>query len=189
MKILIAALFSLALLSCPQTAAAQKKGDPKTHWDGSTDMRPLRSFGFAEQKNVNKQDGMYLEIAARVKLLVRQELGALGYHYTEKDPDFLVTWDGAVNDTYDIWGGYSAGATENVTWVVYVPYQGSRSQEHGVVILMMKLPDSDDVFWGGGQTFLAGGNEKGTKVWKKIEKAATSILEAYPPAAPATATP
>ncbi len=176
---ILLALASVFLFIGP--ADAQKKGAPRITWDEKTDLGAFRTFGFAEQKNINKQDDLYLEIAARLKVLLREELDALGYRYTSKDPDFLITWDGAVNDTYDIWGGFSAGSTDKVVWVTYVPYKGSRSQDHGVVILMMKQPGSDDIFWGGGQTFLAGGNEKGSKVWKKIEKAVTSVVRAYPP--------
>ncbi|HKL61938.1 MAG TPA: DUF4136 domain-containing protein [Woeseiaceae bacterium] len=82
---------ALALVFAALVAGCASGPELRTDYDGSADFSAYDTFGFAAELGTDRA-GYASLITNHFKDAVRAEMEALGYRYTEQDPDLIVNF-------------------------------------------------------------------------------------------------
>ncbi len=127
-------------------------------------------------------EGAYASVLyPRLRALIVEGLAKKGFERDTENPDFMITFDGALSDSLNMIGGVREVVTENVVWVGIGPGPGVPDwTSQGVLVIRMHEPGEEEPFWGGGDALTIGGRLDTERIWKKVRKAANRILAKFP---------
>ncbi|WP_405232589.1 DUF4136 domain-containing protein [Lentisalinibacter salinarum] len=95
-------LFTVLAIACGALVAACATGPQlRTDYDRSVDFTRYQTFGFAEELGTDRA-GYSSLITSHFKGAVRDEMEALGYRYTETDPDLIVNFYTRVRERSEV---------------------------------------------------------------------------------------
>ena len=95
-------LFAVLAIACSALVAACATGPQlRTDYDRSVDFTGYETFGFAEELGTDRA-GYSSLITSHFKTAVRDEMEALGYRYTETDPDLIVNFYTRVRERSEV---------------------------------------------------------------------------------------
>src|SRR6056297_2025487 len=95
-------LFVVLAIACSALVTACATGPQlRTDYDRSVDFTGYETFGFAEELGTDRA-GYSSLITSHFKTAVRDEMEALGYRYTETDPDLIVNFYTRVRERSEV---------------------------------------------------------------------------------------
>ncbi len=161
-------------LSFAGFAAAAESG---MKFDRKNDFGGYETYDWVEHKK--RPEGSPLavggEIDTKIRNAIDRELAARGFKPAiDQEPDFFVSFDGAMEQVTDI----EANRREIASGVAWVAYGDINSYRQGTLIITVTDAESDKSVWSSWTTNKLKGSQK---PGKKIDKAVRKLLSKFPP--------
>lgn len=165
---------SLGFAGLAAAADTGMKFDRKANFTG------YETYDWVEHKK--RPEGSPLAVGGAIDTKIRnaidRQLAAQGFKPAiDEEPDFLVSFDGAMEQVTDIEGN----RREIVTGVAWVVYGDINSYREGTLILTVTDVGTDKTVWSAWTTSKLKGSEDPSK---KIKKAVRKLLGKFPPQSP-----
>ena len=172
-----AIVFFVLLLSL-DAGLARAGGDKGSKFDPEANFSGLKTYDWMVETR-HRPEGSPLALGGSADTLVRNaiddQLRAQGFvPATEGEPDFLVTYDGALEPVTDF-EGYRRELTAGVSWVM----EGSiNSYLRGTLVISIHLEDLEHAAWSAWTTETV---KDPKSAEKQIRKVVRKLLRGFPP--------